>query len=166
MITQKQLKELLDYNPLTGKFTWRVFRGGGAPEVGEQAGSVNGQGYREIKLRPKIYEASRLAVLWMTGRWPQHTVDHINQSLDDNRWANLREASWREQCRNRRGWSKYGFKGVKTDRRNPGFSAWIKIDGKAIYLGRRPTAAEAHELYRQAAAKRFGAFARTNHIGG
>lgn len=163
MITQKELKRLLDYNPLTGEFTWLVFRGGGAPQVGELAGWLNWQGYREIKTGRRIYQASRLAFLWMTGRWPKATIDHVNLDATDDRWINLREATAPNQMRNRRGWSRHGFKGVDADLRKGGFVARLKIGGRQIYLGRRRMAAEAHELYRAAAKKRFGAFARMDH---
>src|SRR5262245_10946802 len=112
MITQKKLREILKYDPRTGIWRWRVYRGGGAPPAGAIAGSINGQGYREIKIGQKTYEVGRLSFLWMMGRWPLKTIDHINCVLDDNRWRNLREATRQEQCRNRPGWSKHGVKGV------------------------------------------------------
>jgi Demerecviridae HNH endonuclease len=162
MITQNELKRLLNYDPATGVWTWRVWRGGGAPRAGEVAGHINGQGYREIKLRPKTYQVGRLVFLWMTGKWPKREVDHINGDQADNRWCNLREATEQQQCRNRRGWSKHGFKGIRA--RKGGFEAVITINHKRTYLGRRQTAAAAHELYCIAAAKHFGAFARADHI--
>jgi hypothetical protein len=162
MITQERLKELLNYDHTTGVWTWRVWRGGSAPRAGEVACRKQ-QHPRQIKIEGRLYLTSRLAFLYMTGRWPETTVDHVNQDCLDDRWSNLREATRQQQNCNKRGWAQSGFKGVRRDGNS--FMARIGIDGKVIYLGSRPTAEEAHELYCAAAAKLHGKFARTNHIG-
>lgn len=158
MITGSELGKRLNYDPETGQFTWCTRR------VGTLAGRVMADGYRRIQLCQKQYVASRLAFVWMTGRWPQETIDHINGDRDDNRWCNLREATKFEQQRNKRGWSKHGFKGVYIDSKSGLFGARIRIAGRLKCLGIRRTAEEAHELYCAAARAHFGAFARVDHI--
>jgi hypothetical protein len=87
-----QVRELLDYDPKTGCFRWRATRGG------RVAGAVAGckdvaSGYVVIRLCGATWGAHRLAVVHVTGEWPTLLVDHINRRRDDNRYANLRQAS-------------------------------------------------------------------------
>ena len=99
MITQKQLKELLYYDPKTGVFTWRVSTNSRAP-VGSVAGCSDNKGYRLIGIGGKSYKAHRLAFLYMTGSFPENQVDHINHDPADNRWENLRNVTNFENGRN------------------------------------------------------------------
>lgn len=94
------LKELLHYDPETGIFTWRVSRGRLA-KAGDRAGTIKELGYRGIKIRTRRYPASRLAWLYMTGRWPSNEMDHINGDRSDDRFSNLREATRFENVANR-----------------------------------------------------------------
>jgi len=96
MITQKELKERLHYNPNTGIFTWILPHKKAtkaAAKIGGVAGRFDKYGYRRISVNGKEYLAHRLAWLYMTGRLPCDQLDHINHIRDDNRWANLREAT-------------------------------------------------------------------------
>lgn len=91
MINQKRLKEVLDYDPATGVFTWRVelnARG----KVGDPAG-CNSWGYRVIRIDGRLYGAHRLVWLYVHGRWPDAMIDHVNGDRSDNRIENLREAN-------------------------------------------------------------------------
>lgn len=46
-ITQLELKNLLEYCPNAGDFTWKVIRGN--VHVGKKAGCINGRGYAEYE---------------------------------------------------------------------------------------------------------------------
>lgn len=71
-VTQERLKELLDYNPETGVFTW-IGRGRGI-RTGRRAGSFNNKlGYRVVVLDGKDYYEHRLAWFYMNGVWPKLT---------------------------------------------------------------------------------------------
>lgn len=86
-ITQAALKELMDYDPLTGVFTYRNSRKGRG--AGTQAGSVANSGYRVMVLGGKSYTALRLAWLYVHGTWPSRNVKPKNGVKDDCRLENL-----------------------------------------------------------------------------
>ena len=109
-ITQGELKEVLEYCPDTGHFTWKINTG--SVKVGKLAGNVNSRGYRALRYKGKAYLAHRLAFLYMLGEIPQQ-VDHIDLNKDNNIWDNLRPCTPKENCRNRiRKKSKTGIKNV------------------------------------------------------
>ena len=100
MITQTRLKELLNYDPISGIFTWKTSRGGRKP------GSIAGtkcihKGYITIQIDGTLYRAHRLAFLYMIGRLPEDQVDHIDRCKDNNAWSNLRECTQAENQLNK-----------------------------------------------------------------
>lgn len=134
MITQSKLKELVSYDPGSGVFTNIKARGG--IKVGEQLKGSEVSGYIVFKLCKKTYKAHRLAFLYMQGRIPKY-VDHINGIRDDNRWCNLREATWEQNQHNSgiRKDNKSGVKGVRWNAKSKKWMAEIKLNKKAYYLG-------------------------------
>ena len=134
MITQKELRETLHYNPETGVFTWRKSRAGVG--VGSCAGTKNANGYIIICCYGKLYRAHRLAWLYMTGEWPKDQVDHENHIRHDNRWENLREATRQENHKNRSMYKNNtsGVTGVYWDKGK--WKAYIRVDEKDKNLGR------------------------------
>lgn len=86
-------------------------------------------------------------------------VDHINNDKLDNRKENLRLCTRAENCRNSRGWSKTGYKGVtKVGSR---YRATIMVNGQAHRLGMHSTPEAAHAAYCEAATRLHGQFANT-----
>jgi hypothetical protein len=161
MLDAERLKHRITYDPATGVFTWRTAPPG--RRVGALAGSLDANGYWVIRLDGAIYYAHRLAVLYMTGEWPVATVDHKNEARADNRWTNIRPASWSQNLANR-GPNKNntsGAKGVWWSKRRRKWLAAITVNRKARHLGYFPSVAEASAAYAVAAKRHFGAYART-----
>lgn len=135
ILTQARLKELLDYDPETGVFTWRHFMGGFA-RAGSVAGSTDSHGHTQIKVDGKLHLAHRLAFLYATGATPAE-VDHVNRVKSDNRLANLRGVSRSENLHNtapcKR--NKSGVKGVFWIERLGKWQAYISTAGKRRVLG-------------------------------
>jgi hypothetical protein len=158
-LTHARLRELLDYDPEMGRFTWRITDR--YIHKGMIAGSLYRNGYRVIRVDRVPYTASRLVFFYMTGRWPMAQMDHINCNKDDNRWLNLREATAQQNAANRvrRKTRLSGFKGVQETPYGR-FRAVIKVHDYSIHLGNFDTAEEAHTAYVEAARKHFGEFAR------
>jgi hypothetical protein len=164
VITQSELHELVNYDPETGVFTWRSDRFAGAykqklnARAGDVAGAFNTRGYWVIR----NYTAHRLAWLYMTGKWPEADIDHINGDRADNRWSNLRAATRAENLRNvrLRESNKLGLKGVYWQKDKRKYIARIQVNGKVTCLGRFNCPTAAHLAYCRAAKKFHGEFAR------
>lgn len=88
--THEQIRSVLDYNPATGEFRWKV-RPARNVKVGDVAGSFNGtkNGYRYIRLNKEDITESRLAWFYMTGEWPERRVRFKNGDKTDCRFENL-----------------------------------------------------------------------------
>ena len=73
----KSLRSLLDYNPDTGIFWWRM-QPSRSVKAGAAAGSVSSKGYIVIRINGMKFMAHRLAWLHTHGVWPEHEIDHLN----------------------------------------------------------------------------------------
>jgi hypothetical protein len=86
-----RLTDYLLYDKKTGKFFWRKPfnpKACSRVKIGAEAGSVEPNGYRRIRLGSVRYHAHRLAWFFAYGAWPT-LVDHINGDTLDNRIENL-----------------------------------------------------------------------------
>ena len=149
MLTQKELKEILNYNPDTGIFKWKNTRNG--IKKNRIAGCKQ-LGYISICINHKPYMAHRLAWLYMNGEFPKQNIDHINRTRNDNRICNLRDVSQSVNCRNMdiRPDNTSGYKGVT---RSIGGNEWLanmQIEGKFMNLGRFKKIEDAIECRRLA----------------
>lgn len=77
LITLVEIKEVLNYDPVTGVWTWKTDRG-----LYIRAGNVVGHrknaGNLEICIDGKTYSANRFSWLWVTGKWPEYPVLRID----------------------------------------------------------------------------------------
>jgi len=146
MLTQSRLKELLNYDPETGIFTWVANRQ--KVTIGDVAGTIN-KGYRAIRIDGKQYKAHRLTFLYMTGNFPKEHTDHIDGDKLNNRWANLRGCTHAENHQNRASHkgSSSKYVGVGWHKASQKWRADIKINGKQKFLGRFETEIAAYASY-------------------
>jgi hypothetical protein len=147
VITQSRLKELFDYNPETGLFTYK-YNSAKKFKAGDVAGYLTKRGYVTIRVDRCLYLASRLAWLYMFGYWSSYNIDHINGIKNDNRISNLRETTQAQNKQNLYTKPKGSLGSLLgTTFKNHAWEASIKHDGKSYYLGRFKTEAEAHAAY-------------------
>lgn len=133
-----RVRELLHYNPETGKFTWIVSLSNRA-KPGSNAGSPNNKGYIEIKIDGAAYKAHRLAWLYVYGEDPgEQEIDHKDLHKGNNRISNLRLATRKQNNENigtpRNNTS--GVRGVSFQAKDNIWTAYIYHNKKRIHLGR------------------------------
>lgn len=88
-LSHERILEALDYNPATGIFSWKI-----RSSYNVYPGTVTGQngkasGYSYIRLDNEEITTARLAIFYMTGKWPDRRVRFINGDKTDCRYANL-----------------------------------------------------------------------------
>lgn len=158
MSTHEELKRILNYNPKTGIFTWKI-KPCHRVKVGDTAGNLDRGGYIYIRYKGKAYKAHRLAVFWMEGEMPADNlvVMHDNGIRTDNCYLNLFVGTKDENSKNRKKYSNNstGFAGVSAQKSSGKYIARINTKGENRYLGLFDTAEEASKAYRQAC-KEYG----------
>ncbi len=135
-LTAEQLRSILDYDQETGIFTWKV-RAANRVKAGDAAGSLGGDGYLQISVQSRRYQAHRLAWLHFHGVWPEDQLDHINRNKTDNRLVNLRDVTQKQNMQNRSKPSNNtsGHPGVSWNKRLSKWQAKIEHNRKQIHLG-------------------------------
>jgi hypothetical protein len=156
LITAEHVRELLDYDPKTGVFTWLerqvAPRQWNVRYAGKVAGSIdNVYGYFRLAIYGKSYRSNRLAWFYVHGSWPNGVVDHINGVKTDNRLCNLRDVckvvNGQNQRKATRKNKSTGLLGATFDKRSQKFRADIKVAGKSKHVGYFASAEAAHEAY-------------------
>lgn len=154
MMAQQLLKEILDYDPNTGEFRWKVNKGTRAI-AGSIAGNININGYRVIWIDRKLYKAHRLAWLYHYGTHPIDQIDHKNGIRADNGIDNLRQVTNQQNQQNvkRRKHNTSGITGVHWDTKSKKWRAKIMHKNKSINLGLYDDINEAAKVRKAAEAK-------------
>lgn len=153
-LSAERVHELLDYDPATGLFTWRVRPSiRSHVQVGAVAGYVTVHGYRVIGIDNRNYLAHRLVWLHVHGRWPSGEIDHLSGVTDDNRIANLRDVTSALNQQNQRraqARNSSGFLGVTWNKSRRAWRACISLNKRNLHLGYFNTPEEAHQTYLEA----------------
>lgn len=156
--TQKEIKELLDYDPDTGALTWKISRGGAV--AGAQAGTPKESGRRHVELNGVRYYAARLIWVLVYGSEPEGMVDHRDRDPSNDKLKNLRDVpvlrnNWNRSANTN---SKCPLKGVSWNSRRQKWRAQIRHDGRKLDLGNFDTPEEAYEVYTAKAKELRGVF--------
>lgn len=135
MLTQDNLKKIIDYNPDTGIFTW-IQSTALKIKIGQVAGTETKNGYRQLRYKNKCYLLHKLAFLYMTGSIPIE-VDHIDTVKDNNKWNNLRGSTKAQNQHNvsLRVDNTSGIKGVCWNKKTKRWITYLKVQGKVIHRG-------------------------------
>lgn len=136
------------YDENTGEFR-RILINTAGIYKDKPTGKVRTNGYVTVVVFGKAYGAHRLAWFYTHGKWPEHTLDHIDGDKTNNRISNLREATSAENSQNRKRGSKGSASGLIGVTPAP-FDKWmarICIGGKTKYLGHHLTPEDAHAAY-------------------
>jgi hypothetical protein len=169
MLTQKYLKECLDYDPDTGLFTWKErprehFKTLNAYSVWNSrfknttVGRTDSHGYRTctitidgISFENKLH---RLAWLYIYGEFPEKHLDHIDGNRSNNKFSNLREADFSQNQQNlKKATSRNkssGMLGVSWIKRLDKYRTTIGLNLKNKIIGHFNTPEEAHQAYIEA----------------
>ncbi len=161
MITAEELRNVLSYDPETGVFVWLVRSG--RCGAGSVAGSIKkrrSSAHVRIHVFGTQYYAHRLAWLYMTGKWPELKIDHVNNDGTDNRFINLRLATSSQNGGNSRkpNTNTSGIKGVRFE--DGKWRAQLCVEGMRLHIGLFNCPTAAHIAYCKAAKEYFGEFAR------
>lgn len=179
--TPEQLRQLLRYEPETGRLFWRertpdLFNGGkhsaehscaiwNARYAGREAfTAVDARGYVIGAVFDQSLSGHRVAWALHTGEWPAGSIDHKNGQRTDNRADNLRDADIYGNNRNvasAKG-SSSQYLGVCLDKRRGRWRAVIKVNRRQIYLGVFDAENDAAHAYDAAAKIHHGEYARLN----
>lgn len=145
------LRQLLDYDPSTGRLTWKprpveMFKAGkhtrehnagtwNSRYAGTEAfASKNGHGYFQGSIFKRKYEAHRVIWALVFDEWPE-TVDHQDGDIENNRIVNLLGKARAANQKNLglRKDNKSGFPGVT--QANGKWRAQIHVGGKGWTIG-------------------------------
>jgi hypothetical protein len=178
----KLLSELLSYNITSGKLYW-------VPRPIEQSSDItlvvasknnmrwntkfafteafttlDAYGYLRGRVYGKQYLAHRVIWAITTRVWPTHQIDHINGNRQDNRLANLREATQFENARNTksRGGASSKYLGVSWNSSRRKWQVQIEHQGVSKYVGVFTDELAAARAYDGVALMHHGSFARLN----
>ena len=169
--TPEELRQLLRYDPETGRLFWLPrdvswFRDGwntaqsscrtwNTKNAGREAFTTVSRGYHVGRVMDVLLRAHRVAWAVHYGYWPSMNIDHINGDRSDNRIFNLRDVDQSVNLKNTRRSSRNtsGVTGVSWNRECSKWQANIKSEQKITYLGLFDQLCDAKTARKQAEAR-------------
>lgn len=147
-LPHEELTEYLHYNPDTGVFTNRMWRGGSARK-GKQAGHTHMGRWLRIKINGREFMAHRLAWFYVHRRWPEKEIDHIDGNGFNNSIKNLRQANRNVNCSNLQKHRNGHLSGVRKAqyKTKTSWIANIWAAGQVVRIGSFDTQAKAYKAY-------------------
>jgi hypothetical protein len=137
---------------------WKRPSGANKSKAGKPAGSIFRHGYRMVCLRKRFFMAHRVIWAIIKQEDPLETqIDHINGNKLDNRIANLRKATNKQNACNQK-----AVKGYHFNKRRRKWIAGIGCNYKNITIGYFDTEEQARQAYLRAKEKLHGEFMPTD----
>jgi hypothetical protein len=93
MLTVTELNDSLNYDPLTGTFTWKAVLPRSSARVGDLAGSITKSGRLQLSVKGYRYYAHQLAWLAIYEEIPTRAILHKDKNYLNNAISNLELAS-------------------------------------------------------------------------
>lgn len=168
-LTAEFVREILDYDSLTGVFRWRARADRPSRWNTRYAGTVAGsfvKGYLQIQIpKPHNYYCHVLAWLYVHEEWRPGEIDHKDGNRANNRIENLRIATESQNACNKAVQSnnKSGFAGVHFDKQRGKWRACVSIKGDRHDCGFFDTREQAAAARAREARLVHGEFARLKH---
>jgi len=149
VMSAELIRELFDYNPLTGVFVRKAaLNCGRKSAIGKVAGFIDYTGYGYIKVARVRYSQHRLAWLYMHGEWPKNDIDHIDGNPSNNAISNLRDVTRQVNSQNhKKAYSTSDSQLLGVLKHFNKWRAQIRVSGKGVHIGLFDTAIQAHEAY-------------------
>lgn len=155
VISPTELAALLRYDAETGIFHWRprpiaMFKATAGRTAAHNCNSWNAgwanrqaftsrhsAGYLVAGVNGKKLFAHRVAWALVTGKWPDHEIDHVNGDRGDNRFSNLRDVTTEQNARNKRPHplNTSGMAGVRWNAERSKWTASAHVRGRFVHLG-------------------------------
>lgn len=160
------LKSNMTYDSQAGHLFWS--KPSGKRRLGVPVGTLHSSGYlvfsagfnrRRFSLR-----AHRVCWLLHYGEWPESFVDHIDRNRTNNRIANLREVSYRQNCQNQTKQvnNTSGYRGVSWSKCKGKWVVRIRTEGCYKFCGYFSDVVEAAKAYDEASLKYHKGFGGRN----
>ena len=100
--TQEQMDLMKERYEVSGKGLVVKAKYHKSPEVGEEAGSLSGDGYLHVWVKRRNFKLHHTVWFLTHGSWPEMPTDHINGDKENNHPDNLRLVSNAENGRGSR----------------------------------------------------------------
>lgn len=155
------IRRAFAYDAETGVLRWAERRSN-RTKPGDLAGSRTRKGHLRVSVEGQNILVHRIIWALVHGVWPEDQIDHINGDPADNRIANLRPATNRQNQHNAktRTDNTTGRVGVYWAANVGKWRPMIRVNGKNVCLGLYETFAEAVAARERAEREHYGEYAR------